>query len=142
VDSVNKGRKLLAIVLGVPSLLFFLLSIMGPVLARESLPDRLLSAICHRMPSRCIQLPWGVSGLCSRCTAFWLGLALGSLAFWNYLRRIPFWLGLAAIVPLLIDGLFQLHTDYTSSNLLRVLTGLAAGTGVAIVFLGFTDGGK
>jgi uncharacterized membrane protein len=50
--------------------------------------------------------------------------------------RLPYWTGLPALAPFIADGLLQLHTSYESSNPVRVLTGLAAGLGAAVVFFG------
>ncbi|OPL20000.1 MAG: hypothetical protein AVO35_00650 [Candidatus Aegiribacteria sp. MLS_C] len=131
----DRGRLILALLLGVPSLLLFLLSVFRPVLPLEG-TDPLLSALCHRQPDRCLSLPWGSSALCSRCTAFWLGLAAGSAVTYSGRFRPVFWTGLTLMLPLIADGLLQLHTYYESSNPLRVVTGLAAGLGISIVILG------
>ena len=133
----------MALLLGLPSLLLFMLSVLRPLMDGAGNPaDTLLSALCHRLPSRSISLPWGHSGLCARCTAFWLGLGTGVVAMYRPVLRLPFWIGLPLLVPFLADGLFQLHTSYLSSNPVRVLTGLAAGLGAAVVFLGIHRSGR
>jgi uncharacterized membrane protein len=102
----------------------------------ENFIDPLLSATCHRMPSRCLSLPWGMSGLCSRCSAFWFGLMAGTLILYKPLIRILFWAGFFFLVPLIADGLLQYHSTYVSSNPARIATGLAAGFGVSVLILG------
>ncbi len=135
--SFNRGRLAIAILLGVPACLMFLFSIARPVMSSsENFIDPILSASCHRMPSRCIALPWGVSGLCARCTAFWLGLSAGILAMYKPMIRVSFWTGFPLLLPLIADGLLQYHSLYESSNLIRSVTGLAAGFGIAVIILG------
>ncbi|MBN2588188.1 MAG: DUF2085 domain-containing protein [Candidatus Fermentibacteraceae bacterium] len=135
--SEERGRLVLVFVLLLPSLLLFLMSMVRPVLGEAgNFSDPVLTSLCHRMQSRCIHLPWGPSGLCARCTAFWFGLFLGTVAMYRPRFRLPFWSGLPALLPLIADGLVQLCTTYQSSNPVRMLTGLAAGLGIAVVFLG------
>lgn len=132
---LDRGRLVLALLLGVPSLLLFTLSVLRPLFTIE-VAEPLLSALCHRRPDRCLPLPWGTTALCSRCTAFWLGLASGTAVIVSGRFRPPFWTGLPLLAPLLADGMLQLHTSYESGNLLRTATGLAAGLGISIVVLG------
>ncbi len=136
-SSWSRGRLAIAILLGVPAGLMFLFSIARPVMgSSESFIDPVLSASCHRMPSRCIALPWGVSGLCARCTAFWFGLSTGILIMYKPMFRIPFWTGFALLLPLIVDGLLQYHSVYDSGNFARSVTGLAAGFGISIIMMG------
>ena len=133
----RRGRLVIAILLGVPAGLMFLFSIARPGMGNdENFIDPILSASCHRMPSRCIALPWGTSGLCARCTAFWLGLATGILLMYKPMIRIPFWTGFPLLLPLIADGLLQYNSVYESSNLIRSVTGLAAGFGISVIIMG------
>jgi len=132
-----RGRLVLAVLLGVPAGLMFLFSIARPAMGNdENFIDPVLSASCHRMSSRCIALPWGISGLCARCTAFWLGMTTGILVMYKPMIRIPFWTGFPLLLPLIADGLLQYHSVYESSNLIRSVTGLAAGIGIAVIIMG------
>jgi uncharacterized membrane protein len=94
----------------------------------------LFRALCHGVPSRCLEL-WSVPmPICSRCTAIYLGLLAGILAF-LLLPRLKevaarWLLGIAAL-PMLIDGLTQLAKLRESTNPLRVETGLAVGIAFA-----------
>lgn len=134
---MNKGRTILALLLGVPAAVFFLLSVAFPVLGKTGdIFDPILSATCHRLAERCIQMPWGTTGLCARCTAFWFGLAVGISFMYPGIIRIPFWTGVLFLIPLIIDGVVQSVTPYESTNVLRVLTGLTAGTGISILIFG------
>lgn len=136
-NSWSRGRLILAIILGVPAGLMFLFSIVRPAMGSSgNFIDPVLSATCHRMPARCITLPWGISGLCARCTAFWLGLATGILMMYRPTFRIPFWAGFPLLLPLIADGLLQYHSSYESINIVRSVTGLAAGFGISVIILG------
>ena len=115
----------------------FLFSIARPAMGTSgNFIDPVLSATCHRIPSRSLMLPWGISGLCARCTAFWLGLLTGTLVLYKPVIRIPFWSGFPALLPLVADGMLQYHSSYESTNFLRLITGLAAGFGISVILLG------
>ncbi|MCK4505057.1 MAG: DUF2085 domain-containing protein [Candidatus Aegiribacteria sp.] len=134
-----KGRTILALLLGVPAGIFFLLSVTFPVLGKTGdIFDPILSATCHRLSERCIQMPWGTSGLCARCTAFWFGLTIGISFMYPKIIRIPFWTGALFLIPLIIDGAVQSVTAYESINILRTLTGFTAGAGISILIFGKT----
>jgi len=136
-DRSERIRRVLALVLGIPAALLLGLSLARPILrdAGNSV-DPLLSATCHRLPERSLQLPWGTCGLCARCTAFWSGVAAGSVLLLRPRLRPPFWSGFLLVLPLVADGLLQQHTSYESTNLLRVLTGFPAGLGIPVLAMG------
>lgn len=136
-ERFGRGRFALALILGVPSLLLFALSMAGPLAGETGeFFEPVLSAICHRLPSRSLRLPWGYSALCARCTAFWLGAFAGTVLMYRPAAGVPFWAGVPALLPLAADGLLQYHHVYHSGNLLRMLTGLAAGLGITVLFFG------
>lgn len=94
---------------------------------RWRLPFRLF---CHGIPERCLYI-WGVPmPICARCTAIYIGLA-ASLVVFFLLPRMSEWAArvmlMIAVTPLAIDGFTQLFRLRTSTNPLRVGTGLAAG---------------
>ena len=90
----------------------------------------LFRLFCHGIPERCLYL-WNVPmPICARCTAIYAGLILSTLVFLVLprMRESVARMGLyAALVPMAIDGLTQLVHLRTSTNLLRVETGLLAG---------------
>jgi uncharacterized membrane protein len=94
----------------------------------------LFRALCHGIPSRCLEL-WNVPmPICSRCAAIYAGLIAG-IALFSFLPRVheitARWiLGFAAL-PMFIDGITQLATIRESSNPLRIETGLLAGAAFA-----------
>lgn len=131
------GRTVMALLAAIPSAALLLLSLTRPLAGDTGrFIDPLLSAVCHRIPASCPSTPWGPSGLCSRCTGFWLGLASGTVLMYYHFHGLPFWTGFPALAPMLADGFLQLHTPYRSSNPARAFTGLAAGLGVSVLLLG------
>ncbi len=86
------------------------------------------------MASRSLALPWGLSGLCARCTFFWLGFSV-----FLFLARLPLRSrasvlagGLLLLLPMSADGLMQSAGLYESVNSVRVITGLLGGSGAAM----------
>ena len=74
---------------------------------------------------------------CTRCTAIWLGLAigLGWMVFYTMELTEKFvYAILLALLPIGVDGVGQLFGFWESTNVLRLLTGLPAGfiCGVAL----------
>lgn len=93
--------------------------------------------LCHQKAERSFFVNGNQMPFCSRCTAIWLGLAvgLGVMLFYTVKLNGRFLvIILAGLVPIAIDGVGQLFGLWESTNLLRVITGLAAGVvcGVAI----------
>lgn len=83
-------------------------------------------------------MPWGISGLCARCTSFWLGLSV-----FLFLARLPLRTrasvlagGLMLMLPMAADGLLQSAGLYESVNSVRFITGLLGGAGSAMVLRG------
>lgn len=103
------------------------------------LRSRLALALgCHGNPDRCLRIAGRSMPICARC----LGIAAGNLS------ALPFFAlaglpdpslalaGLAFLVPAALDGGFQAATRYRSTNPRRLLTGLTAGFGQALVAIG------
>lgn len=91
----------------------------------------LLGLTCHRLPER--SFDWA-PGLCARCTFFWVGMT-AALPF-MYFGKLPGSLlaGLLMVAPLVIDGTLQFAGFYQSTNLIRLITGFLAGTGICVLF--------
>lgn len=126
-------RRLLAAIF--PAAMF-VASLSWPVLPRAgSRPlGSFLSLTCHRLAWRSLHLPWGVSGLCARCTFYWLGLAV----FILLPRVVPgrtlrvLLAGFIMLLPMVIDGALQYAGLYESTNAMRIATGLLGGAGTAV----------
>ncbi len=138
-----RNRPVRILVAG-PALVMALASWLHGLVPERSaaLLDRFLSATCHRFPARCIDLPWGMSGLCARCTAFWSGMALGALIPDRLSGRIGPPAAALLILPLAADGLMQHLGLYESSFLMRTATGLLAGAGVSLAMIAILRPGE
>jgi uncharacterized membrane protein len=86
--------------------------------------------LCHQKTERSFFINGNQMPFCSRCTALWLGLAIG-LGFMVFYQikldeRFLYFIVLG-FLPIAIDGVGQLFGFWESSNSIRVITGLLAG---------------
>ena len=89
---------------------------------------------CHCRPQRSFHLRGRPFPICARCTGELAGILAGLVLCWFYLP--PVWAALALLVPMLIDGFFQLLTHRESTNGRRFVTGTLFGYGLtALLFL-------
>lgn len=93
--------------------------------------------LCHQKTERSLFINGNQMPFCSRCTAIWLGLAigLGFMVFYKIELNEKFlFLIIIGLVPIGIDGLGQLIGFWESNNIIRIITGLLVGfvCGVAI----------
>lgn len=93
--------------------------------------------LCHQKAERSFFVNGNQMPFCSRCTAIWLGLAigLGFMVFYKIKLNEKFiYLIIIGLVPIGIDGVGQLFGLWVSNNLIRLITGLLIGivTGIAI----------
>ncbi len=91
-----------------------------------SLGDRL----CHQKLERSWFLNQNQMPFCVRCTAIWIGLAVGLFFMVVYTLELNekfFLVILVSLVPLGIDGIGQLLGFWESTNVVRFLTGFPAG---------------
>jgi uncharacterized membrane protein len=111
------------------------------VIQNMSLPWNVIYTIgdrlCHQQASRSLFFNGNEMPFCARCTAIWLGLAvgLGVMVFFTIRLDEKFLLIiLFSLAPIGVDGVGQLLGFWESTNLIRFLTGLLAGgvCGVAI----------
>jgi uncharacterized membrane protein len=98
-----------------------------------SIGDRL----CHQKSERSLYLNGNEMPFCTRCTAIWLGLALGLgfMVLYTIELNEKFFIAIIfSLLPLGIDGIGQLLGFWESTNVVRILTGLPAGMlcGVAL----------
>jgi len=92
------------------------------------------SFICHGREERCFHVRGETFPICSRCSGFYFGIALGilfSLFFGTPSVIYLFILTNVSLIPLAIDGIMQEWTSYESNNNLRFGTGIIIG-----VFIG------
>ena len=86
--------------------------------------------LCHQKVERSFFINNNQMAFCSRCTAIWLGLAigLGFMVFYRIQLDEKFLFAIMiGIVPLAIDGIGQLFGFWESANIIRLVTGLLAG---------------
>lgn len=94
--------------------------------------------LCHQQAARSLFLNGNQMPFCSRCTAIWLGIALGlglMVVFTLELTTTVVSVILLSLIPIGVDGVGQLLGFWESSNLVRSITGLFTG-GVCGVALG------
>ena len=89
----------------------------------------LFRPLCHGIASRCIVLWGALMPICARCAAIYAGLLAGLILF-RFLPRLPEKFMRRAMyvaaIPMVIDGLTQATGLRTSTNALRIVTGLLA----------------
>jgi len=93
--------------------------------------------LCHQIAERSFFINGNQMSFCARCTAIWLGLAigLGLMVFYKIQLDEKFLFAIIiGIVPIGIDGVGQLLGFWESTNIIRLITGLLAGVvcGIAI----------
>ena len=98
-----------------------------------SVGDRL----CHQKAERSFFINDNQMPFCSRCTAIWLGMAIGLGIMILYKIQLDEKFLIAIIlgmVPIGVDGVGQLFDFWESTNVIRVMTGLLIGIicGIAI----------
>ncbi|MCK5259416.1 MAG: DUF2085 domain-containing protein [Thermoplasmatales archaeon] len=101
-----------------------------------SIGDRL----CHQKAERSFFINDNQMPFCSRCTAIWLGLAigLGFMVFYRIQLNEKFlFVVIGGLIPIGIDGVGQLFGLWESTNIVRFITGLLVGIvcGISIVLI-------
>jgi uncharacterized membrane protein len=86
--------------------------------------------LCHQKAERSFFINGNQMAFCSRCTALWLGLAigLGFMVFYQIELDEKFlYLLVLGFLPIAVDGIGQLFGFWESINSIRMITGLLAG---------------
>ena len=86
--------------------------------------------LCHQKAERSFFINDNQMPFCSRCTAIWLGLAIGLvfMVFYKIQLNEKFLFAIIiSIIPLGIDGIGQLFGFWESTNITRIITGLTVG---------------
>lgn len=121
-----------------------LLAVGAPFLASHThfAPSSILylvfSGVCHQIPERSFDIAGFPIAVCHRCSSIYLGLLAGALinnpliSRSATIRRISV---LAAILPLLIDGMLSFSGIVTGGPTSRFLTGLLVGTMLSSLFM-------
>ncbi|MGW6189821.1 DUF2085 domain-containing protein [Bacillus cereus] len=93
----------------------------------------ILQIPCHRKAERSFLKLQKYIPLCARCTGMFIGILMFPIYFYmtpSFLLAII--LSFSAQIPLLIDGFTQKWKWRSSTNLLRVTTGLLSGNGMGL----------
>lgn len=91
------------------------------------------AAGCHQRPERSFFVGGWQMPVCARCTGVFIGQLLALPALLLFVPQV----GAAVLaLPLALDGLTQKAGWRTSTNRLRLVTGLLAGFGLATAVLG------
>ncbi len=87
---------------------------------------------CHCRADRSFFVKGRQFPICARCTGELVGMVTSALVciFW----LPPWWIVGILAVPMLVDGFVQLLTEYESTNLRRVITGLLFGYALVAAF--------
>ena len=83
---------------------------------------------CHQLPERSFFINGFQFPVCARCTGIILGYII-SLFYSFCFKQLHIAIGIALIIPMSFDGLLQLFTNYSSTNIKRFMTGVLAGFG-------------
>lgn len=89
--------------------------------------------ICHRRADRSYFYKEKQFPVCARCTGIWLGYSLGILLSTLVVPTV--WVALLLFIPMSVDVLTQLLQWRSSTNLLRISTGVLGGIGEVILFI-------
>ena len=92
--------------------------------------------ICHRIPERTFNIRGHSFPVCARCTGFYIAaFSYFIFVYYFYVQYTSTLIILAIfmLIPTFIDGSTQLIGSRESNNMLRLLTGLIGGVGLAIL---------
>ncbi len=93
--------------------------------------------LCHQQAERTFFLNGNEMPFCARCTAIWLGLAIGLGIMTLYIMQLNekfLFVLIIGIAPMGIDGVGQLLGFWESTNIIRFISGFLSGfvCGIAI----------
>ena len=89
---------------------------------------------CHQLSDRSYEYNENQMPFCARDVGIFVGLALGFIFAIGRKIELTLPLVILSLVPIGLDGTIQLFTDYESTNIKRIVTGMIAGfvTGIAL----------
>jgi len=89
---------------------------------------KLKFTMCHQKPERSFFWKGKQFPVCARCTGIHIGYISFPIFLFSFATLNIYWT-LLLILPTVIDGLTQAYFERESTNLIRLVTGLAAGVG-------------
>ena len=102
---------------------------MGPVFFLNFRQKQIQLVFCHRLKERSITLLGHTLPICSRCTGVYVGFMV-AIVLLILKIKIPLVLSVPMLSPLILDGFTQLFGLRSSTNLLRLLTGIIFSIGL------------
>jgi len=128
----------------VPSALIVLAALAGPGTMLHRAAQLAFEPFCHQDQGRSFLLFGNTLVVCVRCTGFYVGIGIvGGAASLAARAGLQWRLPTAAfllIVPLAVDGTANLLGLWSTGNMLRAVTGVAAATPLAMALLGTRNG--
>ncbi|MDR0912764.1 MAG: DUF2085 domain-containing protein [Methanobrevibacter sp.] len=107
---------------------------------------KIMKYICHQRKDRSFKIKNHYFPLCSRCTGIYLSLFLFLIIFLVLNLKLNYDLpsnckliGFLLLIPMAIDGISQYLNWRESTNILRLITGILAGLGLAILILSILE---
>jgi uncharacterized membrane protein len=101
---------------------------------------------CHQKATRSLFINGNEMPYCARCTGIFVGLTIGTALSLYIMLSLNLWWILGGLIPMGIDGVFQLLGFWESSNPVRVLTGglagFVAGAALGYIFFAIEEGLK
>lgn len=97
--------------------------------------------ICHQIPERSFFINGKQMPVCSRCTGIIIGFFL-NIIIWLIGADVViiFPVCILMIIPLIVDGVVQLFTNYNSNNRRRFITGVIFGLGLFEIIIKICEG--
>lgn len=141
----RKNSSAVVLVFGIFFTVLTLLAIAAPIfehLGATQISRVIYSAfgfLCHQMHTRSNHLFDLQIAVCNRCLFMYIAMAASAFVTSRYsVKRIPFIIAVALILPAAADGTAQLVSStglistffYSSNNLLRAITGTLYGLGL------------
>ncbi|MEM0449518.1 MAG: DUF2085 domain-containing protein [Methanomassiliicoccales archaeon] len=88
---------------------------------------------CHQMATRSYFLNGNQMPFCARDVGIFAGLVIGMILAIIFNLNPAFRILMVGVIPMMIDGTLQLLSPYESSNQMRLITGIIAGSSLAII---------
>ena len=87
---------------------------------------------CHQIAERSFFIKGYQFPICARCSGVALGEIIALTCIW--FLKIPLWVSLILLIPMLIDWSLQFFKILKSSNIRRFLTGILCGFGLTFIY--------
>jgi uncharacterized membrane protein len=104
----------------------------GPAIVLRINTKKLAFCLCHRQKDRTIEFFGLENYLCARCLGIFFGIISGAIMS-IFFQSISYVFITLMVIPLIIDGSTQSLELRTSSNPLRLVTGVMFGVGFTLL---------